>query len=374
MRGYLLLPSLLSPLAQAMQTLDDASLSAVTGQDGITLETTGGGWGGANTNVDYSQDGQTLSLKGVSNKPQSGSSVSSHTIDVVGDQLQIKHQASPQVLSVDSIQMGGSDKSFGNFRAFYTLGSTLKLRGGVAEGATGIAVNDSQLSLTDVTFFYRDNGFDLIVKGTSFDMYLNNVYLDIVGGGSGTAIKLNLGDTRFVASIGAVGLDLAHGDVVPGVLATPSNPDTRGTDSARRFGKLNMDLKLGGSISVAGDGASGEGVRISPNITINNSLFQYQDEGVLRAENFAGTLSSTSGITLDLQPDGLGSYAKVAFQYLHLNATLGDLIIGNPANQKLGSLAFDLNFIDQGAKQNWLKLRAGGDPNSGLKGLTSDLS
>ncbi|MFT5781220.1 MAG: hypothetical protein ACI9EB_000581 [Pseudomonas sp.] len=104
MRGYLLLPSLLSPLAQAMQTLDDASLSAVTGQDGITLETTGGGWGGANTNVDYGQDGQTLSLKGVSNKPQSGSSVSTHTIDVVGDQLQIKHQASPQVLSVDSIQ------------------------------------------------------------------------------------------------------------------------------------------------------------------------------------------------------------------------------------------------------------------------------
>jgi hypothetical protein len=374
MRRYLLLPLLISPLAQAMQSLDDASLSGVSGQNGITLEITGGGWGGANTNVDYSQDGQTLSLKGVSNKPQSGSSVSTHTIDVVGDQLQIKHQASPQVLSVGNIQMGGSDKSFGNFRAFYTLGSTLKLRGGGAEGVTGIAVNDSQLSLTDVTFFYRDNGFDLIVKGASFDTYLNNVYLDIVGGGSGTAIKLNLGDTRFVASIGAVGLDLAHGDVVPGVLATPSNPDTRGTDSARSFGKLNMDLKLGGSISVAGGGASGEGLRITPNITINNSLFQYQDEGVLRAENFAGTLSSTSGITLDLQQDGLGSYAKVAFQDLHLSATLGGLIIGNPANQKLGSLAFDLNFIDQGAKQNWLKLRAGGDPNSGLKGLTSDLS
>ncbi|MDO9322564.1 MAG: hypothetical protein Q7U01_13140, partial [Pseudomonas sp.] len=108
--------------------------------------------------------------------------------------------------------------------------------------------------------------------------------------------------------------------------------------------------------------------------SIANSLFQYQDEGVLRAENFAGTLSSTSGLSIDLEQDGLGSYAKVAFQDLKINATLGGLIIGNPTNQKLGSLAFDLNFIDQGAKQNWLKLRAGGDSNSGLKGITTDLS
>lgn len=374
MRGYFLLSLLLSPLAQAMQSLDDASLSAVTGQDGISLEITGAGWGGDTTHVDYSQDGQTLSLKGVSSKPQSGLSVSTSSIDVVGEQLQITHQASPTVLTVANVQMAGSDKSFGNFRAFYTLGSTLKLKGGGADGVTGIAVDDSQLSLTGVTFFYRDNGFDLIVKGASFDTYLNNAYLDIVSGGSGSAIKLSLGSTRFVGSIGAIGLDLAHGDPLLGVPATPTNPDTRDTNAGRSFGKLSMDLNLGGSVSIAGGGASAEGLRIIPNVSIGNSLFQYQDEGVIRAENFAGTLSSTSGLTLDLEQDGLGSYAKVAFQDLHLNATLGGLIIGNPANQKLGSLAFDLNFIDQGAKQNWMKLRAGGDINSGLQGLTSDLS
>jgi hypothetical protein len=374
MRRYLLLPLLLSPLAQAMQSLDDASLSGVSGQDGISLEITSEGWGGDTTNLDYSQDAQTLSLKGVSNKAQSGLTVSSNSIDVVGEQLQIKHQATPQVLTVGNIQMAGNDKSFGNFRAFYTLGATLKLKGGGADGVTGIAVDDSKLSLTDVTFFYRDNGFDLIVKGASFDTYLNNAYLDIVGGGSGTAIKLSLGASRFVASIGAIGLDLAHSDPVPGVLTTPSSLDTRDPNSSRSFGKLNMDLNLGGSVSIAGGGASGDGLRIIPNVNISNSLFQYQDEGVLRAENFAGTLSSTSGVTLDLEQDGVGSYAKIAFQDLHLNATLGGLIIGNPTNQKLGGLALDLNFIDQGSKQNWLKLRPGGDPNSGLKGLTTDLS
>jgi hypothetical protein len=374
MRGYFLLPLLLSPLAHAMQSMDDASLSAVTGQQGISLEIVGGGWGGATTNVDYSQDGQTLSLKGVSSKPQSGSSVSTSSIDVVGEQLQLTHQSSPAILSVDNLQMAGSDKSFGAFRAFYTLGASLKLQGGGADGVTGIAVDDSRLSLTDVTFFYRDNGFDLIVKGASFDTYLNHAYLDIVGGGNGTAIQLSLGNTRFVASIGAISLDLAHGDPVPDVLATPSNPDTRDSNANRSFGKLSMDLNLGGSVSIAGGGASGEGLRIIPNVSIGNSVFQYQDEGVIRAENFAGTLSSSSGLTLDLEQDGLGSYAKVAFQDLHLNATLGGLIIGNPTNQRLGSLALDLNFIDQGPKQNWLKLRAGGDPNSGLKGLTSDLS
>ena len=373
MRSYWLwLPLVLSPLAQAMQALDDQSLAGVSGQDGISMETTGGGWSAASVN--YSQDGQTLSVKGVSGRPQSGASVSSTSIDVVGDQLQIEHSASPSVFSVDNIEMAGSSKSFGSFRVFYTLGASLKLKGGGASGVSGFAVGDSKLSLTDVTFYYRDNGFDLIVKGASFDAYLNNAYLDIVGGGSANAVKLDLGTSRLVANIAGIGLDLAHGDPMPGVLATPGAPDTRDVNASRSFGKLNMDLRLGGSISIGSGGASGEGLRITPNISIANSLFQYQDEGVLRAENFAGTLSSTSGLSIDLEQDGLGSYAKVAFQDLKINATLGGLIIGNPTNQKLGSLAFDLNFIDQGAKQNWLKLRAGGDPNSGLKGVTTDLS
>ncbi|MBX9753436.1 MAG: hypothetical protein K2X80_01685 [Pseudomonadaceae bacterium] len=373
MRSYWLwLPLVLSPLAQAMEVLDDVSLAGVSGQNGISMETTSDGWSAASVN--YTQDGQTLSVKGVSSRPQSGSSVATTSIDVVGDQLQIEHSASPSVFSVDNIEMAGSSKSFGSFRAFYTLGASLKLKGGSASGVSGFAVDDSRLSLTDVTFYYRDNGFDLIVKGASFDAYLNNAYLDIVGGGSANAVKLDLGTSRLVANIAGIGLDLAHGDPVPGVLATPGAPDTRDANASRSFGKLNMDLRLGGSISIGSGGASGEGLRITPNISIANSLFQYQDEGVLRAENFAGTLSSTSGLSIDLEQDGLGSYAKVAFQDLKINATLGGLIIGNPTNQKLGSLAFDLNFIDQGAKQNWLKLRAGGDPNSGLKGITTDLS
>jgi hypothetical protein len=375
MRRYLLLlPLLLSPLAQAMRALDDASLSAVSGQAGITLETTGGDWGGSTTNVNYSQDGRTLSLKGVSSKAQSGTAVATTKIDVVGNQLQIEHSATPSVFSVSNIEMPGSSNSFGNFRAFYTLGSTLKIKGGGASGVSGFAVDGSQLSLSAVTFYYRDNGFDLIVQGASFDAYLNSAYLDIVGGGSANAIKLDLGNTRFVASIAGIGLDLAHSDPVPGVLATPTTADTRDPNYNRSFGKLNMDLRLGGSISIGGGGASGDGLRITPNVTVSNSLFQYQDEGVLRADNFAGTLSSTSGLTLDLEQDVVGSYAKVAFQDLKLNATLGGLIMGNPANQKLGSLALDLNFSDEGSKQNWLKLRPGGASNSGLTGITSDLS
>ncbi|WP_137820584.1 DUF6160 family protein [Pseudomonas sp. 2FG] len=373
MRRYLLLlPVVLSPLAQALQALDDASLAGVSGQNGISLETTGGGWSAASVN--YSQDGQTLSLKDASSRPQTGSAVSTSTIDVLGEQLQIEHGSSPSVLSVDSIEMAGSNNSFGNFRAFYTLGASLKLKGGDTSGVSGFAVDGSRLSLADVTFYYRDNGFDLIVKGMSFDTYLNNAYVDIVSGGSGTEVKLDLGSSRFVAAIAGIGLDLAHGDPTAGVAVTPSTPDSRDPNASRSFGKLNMDLHLGGSISIGSGGASGEGLRIKPNVTIGSSLFQYQDEGVLRAENFAGTLSSTSGLTLDLEQDGAVSYAKIAFQDLKLNTTLGGLIMGNPANQKLGSLAFDLNFIDQGSKQNWLKLRAGGTSNSGLSGLSADLS
>ncbi|AYC35015.1 hypothetical protein D3880_04595 [Pseudomonas cavernae] len=370
-RTLLLLPLLFSPLLQAMQALDDESLSGVSGRDGISMETTGSGWS-ANS-VSYSEDGQSLSLKGVSNRPQSGNATSTTKIDALANQLQIEHSASPQVLSVDNVEMAGSSKSFGAFKAFYTLGASLKLKGGGASGVSGFTVDASRLSLSDVTFYYRDNGLDLIVGGLSFDAYLNNVYADIVSGGSGQEVKLELGSSRFVGQLGSLRLDLAHSDPA-GVAVTPNTPDTRDPNSNRSFGQLKLDLNLGGSLSLGGGGASGEGLRLRPNISIANSLFEYRDDGVLRAENFAGVLSSSAGLTLDLEQDAGGSYAKLAFADLRLNATLGGLIIGNPANQKLGSLAIDLNFQDQGARQNWLKLRPGGDPSSGLKGVSADLS
>lgn len=368
----LLLGMLLASQAQAMEALDDSAMSSVSGQGGISLETSSQGWSA--DSVSYSEDGRSLNLRDVSNRAANGgASTSSSTLDVEDGQLQIEHAASPQVLAVNNIEMDGSSKSFGAFRAFYTLGATLHLKGGGASGVSGISIDDSRLSLTDVTFYYRDNGFDLIVKGLSFDTYLDNAYLDIVNGGSGQEVKLNLGDARFIGTAGGIGLDLAHGDPT-GSPVTPNAPDLRDAGASRSFGRLSMDLRLGGSLSIASGGASGDGIRIRPDLNIGSSLFQYQDDGILRAENFSGTLRSLAGLTLDLAQDVGGSYAQVAFQDLKLNATLGGLIIGNPTNQKLGSLAIDLNFVDEGARQNWLKLRPGGDPNSGAKGLTADVS
>lgn len=377
-RSLLRLPLCVSLLvvgapALAMQALDDDSLANVNGQSGISMEISGGGWSAST--VSYSEDGKTVALRDVSNRPASGGTSSSTTrIDVVGDQLVVEHKASPQVLAVSNVEMAGSSNSFGSVRAFYTLGATLKVKGGGSSGVSGIGLDDSTLSLTDVTFYYRDNGYDLIVNGMSLNAYLNGAYVDIVNGGSGKEVKLDLGTSRVLANIGGISLDLAHGDAVKGVPATPASPDTRDPNASKSFGSLNLDLRLGGSLSIASGGASGQGIRIRPNIAITNSLFQYQDEGVLRAENFAGVLSSTNGLTVDLQSDTVGTFAQVKFPDLRLNATLGGLIIGNANNQKLGSLGIDLNFLDEGEKQNWLKLRPGGDVNSGLKGVTADVS
>lgn len=370
--GWLAALVLGSSPAWAMQALDDDGLANVSGRGGISIETAGGGWSAES--LEYREDGQSLRLEGVSSRPQQSGSVSTTKIDVIDDRLHVEHQGRPNELVVNNIGFAGSDKSFGAFRAFYSLGASLKLSGGGASGVAGFSVDGSRLSLDAVTFYYRDNGFDLIVRNASFDAYLNNAYLDIVSGGNGSAVRLDLGDTRFVAHVGGIGLDLAHGDPVAGVAVTPGAPDTRHPDHARSFGQLDMDLRLGGSIRIAGGGASGQGLRLIPQITFANSLFQYKDDGVLRAENFAGVLSSQNGITLDLDEDGSGRYAQLAFQDLKLNASLGGLIIGDPNNQKIGSLALDLNFQDQGARQNWFKLRPGGDPNSGLKGITADVS
>ncbi|NQD93459.1 hypothetical protein HP532_12455, partial [Pseudomonas sp. CrR25] len=356
----------------AMQVLDDQALSHINGQAGISLEISGGGWSAAS--LDYRQDGRTLSARDIGSRPQSGTGSTQLSIDVVGEQLRVEHSGSPRVLSVGSLQLDDGAASFGAFRAFYSLGGQLNLRGAGASGVTGIALDDSRLSLTDVTFYYRDNGFDLIVNGLSFETYLNDVYLDIVEGGSGEEIQLSLGASRFVGSIGAIGLDLAHGDPGFGGAVTPSNPDVRDANAGRSFGHLSMDLKLGGTIRLGSGGASGEGLRIKPDVSIVDSLFQYRDDGVLRAEHFSGVLRSDTGITFDLARDGEGSHVQLAFRDLSFTATLGGLIMGNPSRQKLGSLAVDLKFRDQGAWQNWLKLRPGGASHSGEQGVTADLS
>ncbi|MES2821794.1 MAG: DUF6160 family protein [Pseudomonadota bacterium] len=370
--GGLLLSWLVSPGLAAMQALDDARLSAVSGRDGISLEISGGGWSAGS--LELTQDGQTLSARDLDNRPQTGSTSSTQIqVDAVDDQLQIDYSSTPQVLSVGSLGFGAGGQSFGAIRAFYTLGGSLRLRGGGASGVTGLAVDDSRLSLRDATFYYRDNGHDLIVQGVSLDTYLEEVYLDLVTGGNGSEIRLDLGASRFVGSIAGVGLDLAHGDPVPGVAVTPDTPDLRDGNAGRSFGRLNMDLQLGGSLRVGSGGASGEGLRITPAISIVDSLFEYRDDGVLRAEQFTGNLSSQSGITFDLEQDADGSHLRLATQDLRLNASLGGLILGNPANPRLGSLAFDLDFQDQGAWQNWLKLRPGGDPHSGQQGIRADI-
>ncbi|ARU87452.1 DUF6160 family protein [Pseudomonas sp. M30-35] len=363
---------LFSSVLQAMQALDDNDLSAVTGQDGISIQTSGPGW--SVSSIDYAQDGQTLSLKNVSSRPQSANAASNTTIDVLGGQLQVEHKGRANELSVGKVEIAGNPNNFGSLRMFSTLGASLKLRGGGASGVSGFSIDDSKLSLTDTTFYYRDNGLDLVVKGVSFDTFLNNAYIDIVSGGNGEQVKLDLGDTRFVASVAGIGLDLAHSDAVAGNPATPSAPDSRDPQSGRSFGQLNMDLRLGGSISIAGGGQSGEGLRLIPDITIANSLFQYTDSGVLRAENYSGVVASQSGLTLDFEQDAQGSYVKLAFEDLNLAAELQGLIIGDPASQRVGSVGFDLSFQNQGGYENYLKLRPGGDTNSGSEGITADVS
>ncbi|WP_339515110.1 DUF6160 family protein [Pseudomonas sp. RL_15y_Pfl2_60] len=370
-RYSLCLIGLFSSVLQAMQVLDDNDLSEISGQDGISLQVTGPGWSASS--IDHTQDGQTLSLKNVSARPISSGSVSNTAIDVVDGQLQIEHQGRPSELSVNKVELAGNPNSFGSLRMFSTLGAKLKLRGGGASGVSGFSIDDSKLSLTDTTFYYRDNGFDLIVKGVSFDTFLNNAYVDIVSGGNGEQVKLDLGDSRFVASVGGIGLDLAYSDAVDGTAATPSTPDTRDPQYARSFGQLQMDLRLGGSISVSGGGESGEGLRLTPDITVANSLFQYTDSGVLRAENYSGVVTSQSGLTLDLEQDSQGNYVKLAFQDLKLAAGLEGLIIGNPVSQRIGSVGFELNFQNQGVYQNYLKFRPGGDSHSGNEGITADI-
>ncbi|MBM7059390.1 hypothetical protein JQX08_01600 [Pseudomonas sp. UL073] len=130
-------------MAQAdLKAMDDSSLSAVTGQDGISIS---GNFSGSIGNVAYIDDGNALNLSGISFNGFSITDSAPLTIDVVESggikQLAIGLPSMTGTLTVAKINVGGT----------YTAaaGSTPgALAGGSSIG--GLAVSDINMGGTTV--------------------------------------------------------------------------------------------------------------------------------------------------------------------------------------------------------------------------------
>ena len=125
-------------MAQAeLQSMDDASLSSVTGQAGISIS---GDFSGSIGNVAYVYDGNKLNMEGISMTGFAISDTDPLKIDVIDDagtaKIAISLPAMTGTVAVNAIKVGGT----------YTSGSGVT--GGTNIG--GVAISDINMSGTTV--------------------------------------------------------------------------------------------------------------------------------------------------------------------------------------------------------------------------------
>lgn len=327
--------------------------------------------------VDYTQDGETLSLKGVSSRPVSGSSsLSMLKIDTLQTGIALAYSAPQTEYRIDNMALGTGARSFGSLRGFLNTDAILgiKPKTGVDPLVSAGVSLDGNVSFSNGTVYVGFEGYDLIAKGIRLGANFTNATFSLPVTANGNDVKLAFSNAAVTAGFSGLTLDLAFADAVPGVQATPLSPDTRDTNALRSFGSLAIDLNASGSVTLAGGGAKDQGIRIKPDVSWTGGVLEYKDTGLIRSSDFNGSLSSTSGVTVDLEKDTTGSYIKLAASDFSVVAKFGKLVIGDSANPKLGSVGINLLFMDTANQSNWIKLRPGGDTNASPQGVTAQMS
>lgn len=370
-------------VGQALVPLTDELLSDVAGQDGVSMVIDGVRW--STRSLDYTQDGETLSLKGLSSRPVSGSSgLSTLRIDTLSDSLALSLTMPQTEYRIDDVVLGSGLQSLGSVRAFFNSNVNLGIKPGIQTKGGGLLAIDplpdpglvlsGALSLSKGTAYVRYDGYDLIAKGLRLGTHFTDVNVALPQTPQGNDIKLTFTNVAVSAALSGLTLDLAFADPVPGTLTTPSTPDLRHPNAARSLGSVSADLTASGSVSFTAGGAQDQGLRIKPDVTWNSGALEYKDVGVMRSSEFSGSLSSASGITVDLDKDTQGTYVQFAASDMSVTAQLGKLVVGDPATPKLGNVGINLLFSDTVTRRNEIRVRAGGDAHSGTQGLTAQMS
>lgn len=364
--------AVLATPAGAMQLLDDTDMAVVTGQAGITIETDSLGWSASA--LEYREDGQDLTLQGMSITPVTGQN-SYRTVlrsDVATDgQLRLDIAGQERRLQVGDVVMGGSNRSFGGLDARFSYDANLRVKG-LADG--GLDLSGSEVDLNISRLYWRDNGLAWIVDGLRTYVGVDRGLLTYDNNG----LLLDFGNEadrglRMVYEVGGVGLS--------------NNVNSLGYETPldRSFGDLYLNLQAYGSVRLAGGGATGQGITFIPQLTLINDdsstpAFRYTDDGnLLLARNFSGTYSTTNGFTIDLRNDARGPFVDLQFADFDFAFKLQDLVLGgtNPLANTIGSFGGEFHFRNDvtNGRYNYLQLLPGGDdPAAGFgnQGITID--
>jgi hypothetical protein len=365
----------------ALQPLNESEMSLVSGQSGVTLNinreaTTA-------SQISYEEDGVALQLNDFSLTGVNGAKFdSSSVIDMDADgRLTIDSIASSRELSIGSIGLSGSNKSFMGIEGRYDYSSKLHI---VDSGDGVYDISGSEVRMHFDRLNFIDDGLAWILDDYTFSVIVN--YGHLMFESDGMTIDMGTESNRGLHlgySVGAVGMSL-----------DANNPIGFDDSLASTFGKVSFDLDAYGTVKIKAGGETGEGITFIPSLTLINDddsdgingnetpAFMYTDDGfIMLAKDFTGTFSTVSGFSIDLESDAESPYMAIRFADFDFAFGLNDLVLGgtqanydNGLSQTLGSFKGEFHFRDDliNNRLNALYFRPGGV--IGNDGITADIS
>jgi hypothetical protein len=378
----------------ALESLDDAAMSQVLGQAGITIEMNPGDL--SVDEISYTQDGVSARMTdfNISGTPETASVM---TVDIDADgTLNILDKLGSRPFSVGGVGMTGSTGISSDFfsmrgvtQGYNDAGTPtdysddtgiFKLNLGGENG--NLKLDGTQVGLFFDSLHFGDDGLEWIIDDLVMAATINYGRLIV----SNEGLELDFGNDRANPGLSllydakAIGL-AAAADVTPGGSGSIGNGDYWLGDT---FGSLRVDLDAIGSLKINGGGKFGEGITFIPALTLFNDsvdgddrpAFKYVDDGfVILAKGFEGNFSTgAGGLTLDFQEDENNNpYVSIQYSELTYSFELLDLVIGAEDGQSLGSFAGQVLFSDDviNNRTNYINIYPGG--RIGTQGVKLDV-
>jgi hypothetical protein len=307
----------------ALKALDDASLSSVQGQSGLTIEQSQLLNIGA---LSYIDDDNDLTIEGLRFSSQdSATEVANRTyvMDVGADgTLQVQTDIQATQMHIDAIRIKNSAASFGEFTLNYEAVTNFSIKGMSGGGLEGTFT----AGISNADLIWKTNGNEMSFENIGYNASIDNFTLEY------DAIDNTKGFTRTGLDIGMDNFDFSFST---GALSL----------AGVSLGELAGELALSANVQVFGGGRYGsEGFTLHSQVDIlsdPDNFVRFTDDGnSLFMGDFSGAINLTN-LTFDVEPD----YLAIGFDQMDGSFKAGKILIGDSA-KPIGSIELDFLLKD----------------------------
>ena len=327
----------LSTSSLALKALDDASLSGVQGQAGLTIEQSQLLNIGSLT---YTDDGNDLSIEGLRFSSQTNvDEVASRTyiMDVSEDgTLRVQSDIKPTQMHIDGIRINNSAASFGDFTLNYEAVTNFNIKGMAGGGLEG----SFTVGISNADMIWKTNGHSMSFDNIGYNASVDNFTFeyDAIDNSKGfirTGLDIGMDNFDFSFSTGALSLAGVSLGELAGDLALSANAQIF---AGGRYG--DEGLTFHSQVSILSDTDNYVRFTDYDSVGEGNDLFM---------GDFSGAVNLTN-LTLDVESDHLA----IGFDQMDGSFKAGTILIGD-SSKPIGSIELEFllsDYIDAGNSAN----------------------